>query len=358
MTDTDFSYTTSNLRHQTRLACGLIPLLNLLMEHGVNVDTALQPAGIRTFELFDPAFTISLERELRIVESALPHIDRPGASLALARRYHLHNFSVLGLAIRSCATLGEIFDLIMRYPRLVWGICETTGSLHGDTISFELRAGASRAERFLLERDLACIKALFSEALGAELELDRVGFAHPAPADPAIYEDFFHCPVHFDQAASGLSFPHAALARPVPTADPLSKEFYEAQCARMMARMDEPFRYASLVRDHLARMTPIPALPQLAGHLGIEPRTLQRQLKKENATFGALLREVRCQRARDRLRYSDLTAERIAAELGFNDAVAFSHAFKRWTGLAPRLWRERHGPGAQAPSGSGTPPGS
>lgn len=346
MANTDFSYTTSNLRHQTRLACGLIPLLNLLLEHGVDVASALQPAGIRTFELFDPAFTISLERELRIVEAALPHIDRPGASLALAQRYHLHNFSVLGLAIRSCATLGEIFDLIMRYPRLVWGICETTGSLHGGTISFELRAGAGRAERFLLERDLACIKALFSEALGTELQLDRVSFAHPAPADPAIYEDFFHCPVRFEQAASGLSFPLAALQQRVPTADALSKEFYEAQCARMMAHMDEPFRCDSLVRDHLARMTPLPSLPQLAGHLGIEPRTLQRLLKREQATFGALLRDVRCQRAKDRLLYSNLSAERIAAELGFNDAVAFSHAFKQWTGLAPRQWRQRHGTGS------------
>ena len=30
----------------------------------------------------------------------------------------------------------------------------------------------------------------------------------------------------------------------------------------------------------------------------------------------------------------------IAEELGFNDAVAFSHAFKHWAGAAPRPWRQ------------------
>jgi AraC-like DNA-binding protein len=344
-----FTVTTSNLRYQTRLACGLIPLLNLLQDHGVDINAMLRDIKLHTFELFDPAFTISLEQELTIVETALDYIDQPGASLALARRYHLHNFSMLGLAIRSCATLGEVFELIIRFPRLVWGICETTGSIDHSSLRFELRSGPSRTERFLLERDLACIKTLFSEVLNSELQLSSVWFSYPAPQQPDDYIRFFNCPVTFGQATSGLIIPLAEIARPVPTADPLSREFYEAQCARMSADMDEPFRYAYSIRDHLSRMTPIPSLEQLAVKLDIEPRTLQRQLKKEAATFSAILREVRLKRALDRLRYSTYNAEQIALELGFNDAVAFSHAFKQWTGLAPGQWRETHQP--STPSG-------
>ncbi|MGN5643411.1 helix-turn-helix domain-containing protein, partial [Burkholderia multivorans] len=34
-----------------------------------------------------------------------------------------------------------------------------------------------------------------------------------------------------------------------------------------------------------------------------------------------------------------LTTEIIAERLGYSDAANFSHAFKRWTGKAPRQYR-------------------
>jgi AraC-like DNA-binding protein len=332
--------THSNLRHQTRLACGLIPLLNFLQHHGVDTKDILAYIGIRKIEFIDPAFTIALEQELKIVEKALNLIDRPQASLELATYYHLHNFSALGLALRSCATLGDIFELIRRYPRLQWGICETLGEQQGENIVFTLLAGDNRVERFLLERDMACVKTLFSEALNDEMQLIEVCFSHAAPDNREAYSDFFNCPVLFNQTASTLTFSLSELARKIPTADALSREFYEAQCARLSAEMDDPFRYTYLIRDQLSRLTPIPNQETLSQLLDIETRTLQRLLKKEGETYSNILKEVRFKRASDRLLFSRLNTEEIAQELGFNDAVAFSHAFKQWTGLAPRQWRE------------------
>jgi len=331
-------FDTSNLRHQNRLACGLIPLLNMLHDRGISYEQVLSEVGIRKVELIDPAFTISFEQELKIVEKFLQGIPEPNASLELAGYYHLHNFSVLGLAIRSCTNLAEVFDLILRYPRLVWGICETSSEVKGSEIHFELKAGDNKEERFLLERDMACVKTMFEEVLNSELPLLEVSFSHAAPEDTGPYEAFFNCPVLFEQSRSGLRFTLDILEKEIPTADPLSKEFYEAQCARIAAEIDEPFRYSYLIRDHLSRTTPIPNLDQVAEQLQIEPRTLQRLLKKEQQSFSGILQEVRFKRAVNRLQYSNLSTEQIAQELGFNDAVAFSHAFKKWTGLAPRPW--------------------
>lgn len=343
MSNAGFRDRSSNLRHRTRLACGLIPVLNMLREHDIDIEQALRTAGIRRFELLDPAFTVSFEQELAIVEYALDRLNAPHIGLQLARRYHLHNFSVLGLALRACATVGEAFDLTARYPRLVWGVCEWSAHREGPSIVFQLSGGEGRVEHTLLERDMACIKTLFGEALDSELQVTDVAFSHPAAGDASVYEAFFDCPVRFEQSASRLTLPASELDRPVPTADPLSREFYEAQCARVSAEMDEPFRYAYLIRDQLSHMTPVPDLDGIAAKLGIEPRTLQRLLKRENTTFSEILREVRYKRAGDRLNYSHLSIEEIAEELGFNDAVAFSHAFKQWTGLSPRQWRAESG---------------
>lgn len=332
--------THSNLRHQTRLAYGLIPLLNFLQLHGIDTKDILSHIGIRKIEFIDPAFTITLEQELKIVEKAINLINRPQASLELATHYHLHNFSALGLALRSCATLGDIFEFIRRYPRLQWGICETLGEQHGNNIVFTLLAGDNHVERFLLERDMACVKTLFSEALNDEMQLIEVCFSHTAPDNCEAYNDFFNCPVLFNKPTSKLTFASSELARKVPSADPLSRELYEAQCARISAEIDDPFRYTYLIRDQLSRLTPIPNQETLSILLDIETRTLQRLLKKEGETYSNILKEVRFKRASDRLLFSRLNTEQIAQELGFNDAVAFSHAFKLWTGLAPRQWRE------------------
>ncbi len=334
-----FHYNQFNMRHRRRLVCGLIPLLNLLLDHGVDINDLLRTVGIRRFELFDPAFTITFEQELRIVERALESVAEPLQSLELAGRYHLHNYSMIGLAMRSSANLAEIFDLILRYPRLVWGICETTGSVAGNLMSFEFQVGNTRAERFLLERDMASIKTLCEELLQGEIKITEVQFSHEEPINIALYKEFFQCPVLFRQATNSLTLPLSTLDRRLPTADLLSKEFYEAQCARASAEIDHPFRYAYLIRDQLSHLTPIPGLSELADKLGVDVRALQRSLKKEDESFSDILREVRLKRAKDRLKYSDLLIEQIAEELGFKDAVAFSHAYKEWVGVAPRQWR-------------------
>lgn len=331
-------HSNSNLKHQTRLACGLIPLLNMLQAYGVNPEDALLAVGIRLIEFNDPAFTIPLEKELAIIDRALDIIQCETPSLALAKYYHLHNFSVLGLAIRSCHSLGDVFELFRRYPRLQWGICETLAEVHETKISFELLAGKTQLEQFLLERDMACVKTLLSEVLGEEFMIDQVSFSFVEPKNQSLYTDFFNCPVLFSQEKTAFTVDIAELEKTIPTADALSKNFYEAQCARLSAEIDRPFQYEFIVRDQLMRLTPLPSFDTLAKHIQIEPRTLQRLLKKEGTTFSDILREVRIKRATDLLQYSPYTHEQIATELGFNDAVAFSHAFKIWFSVSPREW--------------------
>jgi AraC-like DNA-binding protein len=39
---------------------------------------------------------------------------------------------------------------------------------------------------------------------------------------------------------------------------------------------------------------------------------------------------------------SEASNAEIALALGYTDATAFSHAFKRWSGMSPAQWREQH----------------
>jgi AraC-like DNA-binding protein len=73
-----------------------------------------------------------------------------------------------------------------------------------------------------------------------------------------------------------------------------------------------------------------------ARSLGGSPRTLARPLAAEDATFTDVLEGLRGDLARQYLADEALTISQVAWLLGYQEISAFTHAFKRWTGMTPR----------------------
>jgi AraC-like DNA-binding protein len=75
---------------------------------------------------------------------------------------------------------------------------------------------------------------------------------------------------------------------------------------------------------------------EIARQLGMSLRTLERRLGSEGLTFTGILSELRVDLAKRYLLEEDLAISKIAWLLGYQDVGGFTHAFKRWTGKAPR----------------------
>ena len=74
----------------------------------------------------------------------------------------------------------------------------------------------------------------------------------------------------------------------------------------------------------------------VARGLNLSRQTLYRRLKAEGVTFEQLLDSLRRRLALRLVREPGLSVKEIAYRLGFSEPAAFSRAFKRWTGRAPR----------------------
>lgn len=70
----------------------------------------------------------------------------------------------------------------------------------------------------------------------------------------------------------------------------------------------------------------------------MSPRTLQRRLADEQATFADLLESVREELARIYVGEGRPLGE-VAFRLGYAETSAFLRAFKRWTGTTPTAFR-------------------
>ncbi|MBV9881775.1 MAG: helix-turn-helix transcriptional regulator [Sphingomonadaceae bacterium] len=80
-------------------------------------------------------------------------------------------------------------------------------------------------------------------------------------------------------------------------------------------------------------------MEQVARAMRCSRQTLYRRLKAEGATFEQVLEELRRRLALRYVREEGLSVKEAAYRLGFSDPAAFSRAFKRWTGVAPRELR-------------------
>jgi AraC-like DNA-binding protein len=82
-------------------------------------------------------------------------------------------------------------------------------------------------------------------------------------------------------------------------------------------------------------------LKDIARHLSVSARTLQRRLARENTSYQLL--HDRCLRdeARQLLGEKNVTTESIALLLGYSDVSNFRHACRRWFGCSPQDCRRR-----------------
>jgi AraC-like DNA-binding protein len=320
-----------------RLAYGLAPFIQVLEQAGHALSPLLARVGIPRFALEEPSYRIRVDQELGFIRLVLRKLALPHAGIVIGQRYHLALFGVMGLAASCAPTVRDLFRCVPTYPTLAWGCIEEAVWREGDEeyVAFYENDEVGDLAAFFVERDVTATLTLFRQTLGTELSPVGVEFRHAAPADRSPYTAFFRCPVVFGASGNRIRFRQDVWDAVPPQANAMSFRFFDNQCRRLAAAMEAPLSYAEVVRSRLRAATPLPSLMELVRALHLTKRTLQRRLDAEGTSFSALLNEVRRERAAELMGRGNLTHGEIAWHLGFEDASAFSRAFKAWTGQSP-----------------------
>lgn len=167
-----------------------------------------------------------------------------------------------------------------------------------------------------------------------------VHIMHEAPRDLAVWRRLFAARVEFRSDFNGLSCSTASMMEPLPLADEAM-----ARNARRLLRMVPidtlPHAVSDGVRRSIAQLLPNgrATLDQVAAHLGMSTRSVQRRLEEENQTFGGLLNEVRRELATIYLGSSGQPVTTIAALLGYGSPSSFTRWFTASFGVTPQAWR-------------------
>jgi AraC-like DNA-binding protein len=266
--------------------------------------------------------------------------------LLVGQRITLATLGANNVLIRNAETLGDALHVLETRP-WAW----TYGSavrlcVEADValLHYYPYAPGATAVGLQSEGALASLVNIVRALCGAswaptEILLPR---APPDQIDP--YWHFFRAPVRFDQEWAVIAFPSRLLARPIAGQD--REAHRTAGADPWLLGAAAPLELADQVRRLLrAEFIQSPWSGQaVARHLALHRRTLSRRLRAEGTSFRAVASQMRFETAKQLLADTNMTLAQISACLGFSEAAAFTHAFRRWAGTTPSIWRQASRP--------------
>lgn len=257
--------------------------------------------------------------------------------------------ATLGRTPAGAPTLDRALRMALRGFNLFFDDIAATLRVAGGqaTVSIANRIQPPQARLFAEETLLVMLHGLVCWLAGRRVPLSRLDWAHPRPAHADEYRRMFSPLLHFDAPATAMSFDARALQAAVQVDAAALKSFLrdapQSVFLKQVAASGWSERVRRQCRESLARAEPAPTLDSLAATLGLSPATLRRRLADEGATWQQLKDAVRRELALQLLAEGRLTVDEIASRLGFEDASTFYRAFRKWTGVAPGVWRASAG---------------
>lgn len=302
----------------------------------------LEGSGIAEADLRHAEKLVTHAQELRIFANALQHYGDPALGLYLGLRMHVSAYGILGYSMLASRTLRDALQLALAYPDLLGTYFHLTLQDHGDEVWLSASGYRYAPELTVFNTEL-CLTSLLTvvrDLLGESVRPRRLLLAYRPPLHAGTYAERLGCPVEFGAASSALCLGPALLDRPLPLADPVSRHNGLQQCQRLSAELSTRGDVLELIRRHLAsHLQDSRSLEAVARQLHRSSRTLRRHLQQHNTSYQQVLDEVRYDKARQLLKDTDLPIYLIAEQLGYSETASFRHAFLRWSGSSPSLYR-------------------
>ena len=309
----------------------------------VDVDAFLRLLGVDPQSVQSPDARIPVDTYLRIQDGAAEYVRDPYFGLHMGEFAEAGSWSILGYVMMNCKNLGEAFEKSGKYSRIIGNMIEAKADVRFNKIRVTVFTPphAPKMSRHCYESTLSSSVRMMRVLTGVHLCPLEVTFAYPQPESTAEYQRVFGCPVKFGQKENAMTLDWGIVNTPVRLANPDLLAHFEQYAQNLldeMQRRDEHTR--AVTRIILSRLDDESlSIEKVAREMAVSVRTLQNRLDAEGVAFSDLLREVRQRLAQKYLR-ENYTVEQITYLLGFSEPSVFCKAFKKWSGVTPREYRE------------------
>jgi AraC-like DNA-binding protein len=319
-------------------------LVDRLRELDLPLARLLAAVDIKPSRLEDVNDHVPLRSYVALFEAAAEFSGDPLMGLSLSATAGPETLGAVGFLFLSSDTLGQGLANLCRYVSAVQDATDNAVELDGElaAITYQIRDDGIAPRRQDAEYSLGVIIRLIRAYAGGRCEPVEVHLEHGPLLPRHRYEHAFSCPVFFRQTRNAVIVKSADLGiRSVALSDALA-EILEAQLRDRLESKSGMHSFADRVAGAL---TPTSiqqrvSFSRLAQEMRISQSTLYRRLNSENKSFQHLLDDRRAALAKRLLANSRMSIAEVASALGYAENASFTRAFRRWTSVSPRQFRD------------------
>lgn len=325
----------------------LLSLQEVLQNSGVDISRVAQVSEIHQDILTSYNAALTDAEFERYIEAIRTLTQRGDLGFELGRRIKMNSHGTLGYGLVSSSTVHDFMAMIARHFHLVnetWSAHYRRNFAGGELFHFPRTAPHRDTLHFAMETMAVAFHNKAYLMLGERLPTYDIHLSMPRPEHAYRYKELEPVRYHFHENALPsirIVMSPAMLDTPLQLGNPEVMREIEERCAAN----PQPSQGGVCWSDYVSMMLrEAPShqvkLEELAKHIQVSARTIDRNLKKEGVGYRELSDKVRFERARHMLGNNGRTMMDVAEVLGFSDAANFSRAFKRVVGVSPGEYRQ------------------
>ncbi len=324
-------------------------LLDVAVERGANRDILLGVAGLNAQVLQNEETRVETEVYNDFVAAAVRECDDPLFGLHAGERLNIAAAGVISQIVQSCSTVRQALEMCCEFAMLGCRALPLEMHAEGDAVFLSMTPDAK-----WLEQSAAAVRQTLDGVIAFTLreyhmlvQFSRmpleVRLCRARPARVTEYERVFGCPTAFNSPQDGILFPRAMLDQAIHSANYELLHLLVDFARQKVAEIEQGDPVERRVRNAvLAMLHPrFPSVDQVAAHLNVSVRTLQRRLTERGLSFRVILDDLRNDFALRYLRRADLPIAEVADLLNYSDSANFIRAFRRRHDVSPSQWRRQ-----------------
>jgi AraC-like DNA-binding protein len=326
----------------------LIPIKRAMDEWDIDFNTALADCGIKTSDFKDQESRLSAERVAQLIEYCNRLKNRHDFAITVAENFHPGTFHVLGYAMMASDSLYDAFKRIVRYKKVISNTCSIKLEESPDECKLVLTPFLYEStNRPVLSHNsiitfIATLVKFARETSSHTFKPLEVNLTWSNTENKFQFlNDFFDCPVNFDQNEISFSCNMVIFKEPLLGGNSLVTQSHEKMLNEFLSRLDKN-DVVQTVKNNIYDMLPLgtPTQTDIAKQIGMSLRNLQRKLNEQDACYRDLLEETRKKLALEYITQLHLSLSEVGYLVGFANIGNFNRAFKRWTNYAPGEYRK------------------
>lgn len=312
---------------------------------GINPYVHLNDAGIERSALLDLDTRIPIPALVQLLEASAQAAQVEDFGLRMVETRQFSNLGPLSFVARENPTLRKALVSMARYLRLQnealsMRIEERDGI---SIIRQEVLGGYVGPMWQSMQLAVGVVHRMLSLFLGAAWKPRSVCFIQSTPAHREVFTRMFGAAVLFNQDFDGIVCLASDLDAEIPSYDPVMAQQTRKYLDTMLAHADA--NIVDKVRKLVIALLPTGhcALERVAQDLGLETRTVQRQLEQRDASYSSILGAVREEQVVRYVASGNRPLSEVAMLLGFLSLSAFSRWFGSRFGCSVSQWRKQNG---------------